>query len=258
MKTTAVILYLVGLHLLAAVLLVQSGLIPRIGARLGWMRTSNQADPAYVQIILDCHDRLDGNVPDGAVVFVGDSLVQGLCVSAVAPVAVNYGMAGDTTAGVLRRLPRYGSLARAGAVVIAVGVNDVKSISSAEILRNWGAILDRLPADVPTVCGAILPLDETVRRSWRGLNHSDIRPLNAGLETLVQSRPNAVWVDPTPVLVDADGNLRREFHDGDGLHLNSRGNAVWISSLRTAVARALQSDQRTAVCRGPPLAEDSP
>ncbi len=60
--------------------------------------------------------------PDKSVVFVGDSLTQSLYVDAVARPSVNYGIGGDTTVGVLGRLPEYRSILCASAVVMAIGV----------------------------------------------------------------------------------------------------------------------------------------
>ena len=65
-----------------------------------------------------------------------------------------------------------------------------------------------------------------------------IQPLNRELEARVRNRLGSRWVDAGPRLADAAGQLRAEFHDGDGLHLNSAGNAVWIAELRAALAAA--------------------
>ena len=237
-KKIAIVLYLAGLHAAVAALLVQGGWAVRLAARLGWREAPNLGDPRFVRIMLDCQRRQDGNIPDGAAIFIGDSLVQGLCVAAVAPNAVNLGIAGDTTAGVLQRLPAHPALARAGLIVLAVGINDVGVLPNREIARNWEAIAGRLPPEVPVIFCAVLPVDERVKPGWRGLNRDVIQPLNRELEARVRSRPGGRWVDAGPRLADAAGQLRAGFHDGDGLHLNSAGNAVWIAELRAALAAA--------------------
>jgi lysophospholipase L1-like esterase len=40
-------------------------------------------------------------------------------------------------------------------------------------------------------------------------------------------------------LVDAGGNLSPTLQDGDGIHLNSAGNRIWIDELRNAIGKAL-------------------
>ena len=59
---------------------------------------------------------MDGLIPEGATIFIGDSITQGLATSAVSNQSVNYGIGSDTTLGVLKRLPYYNSMNSAKAV----------------------------------------------------------------------------------------------------------------------------------------------
>ena len=105
---------------------------------------------------------MDGNVPDRSVVFIGDSLTQGLCSDAIACPSVNYGVGNDTTVGVLARLPEYQSLRCASAIVLAVGVNDIMFRDNQHIVQNYRRILASLPQSVPIVCSAVLPVNEPI------------------------------------------------------------------------------------------------
>jgi len=89
----------------------------------GLFKQPNELTPHYHQMVT-FHSHMDGNVPDDSVIFIGDSLTQGLCVSAVACPSVNYGIGNDTTLGVLQRISQYESIQRAKVVVIAIGIND--------------------------------------------------------------------------------------------------------------------------------------
>lgn len=191
--------------------------------------------------MLRYHARMDGNVPDGAVIFIGDSIMQGLCVSAVATPSVNYGIGSDTTVGVLKRLPVYKSIRRARAVVIAIGINDMRFRSNEDILHNYSAITERIPRNVPVIFSAVLPIDEEARDEWQGRRQARIQSLNADLQRLTQRSERLFFVDAGPLLVDAQGNLADEFHDGDGVHLNAQGNAIWIQQLQKALATVRQS-----------------
>jgi lysophospholipase L1-like esterase len=192
----------------------------------------------YFHRLVRYHSRMDGNVPDGAVVFIGDSITQGLCVSAVAPLSVNYGIGSDTTVGVLNRLSTYQSVNRASVIVIEVGVNDLARRSDEEILRNYQAIADRLPAGKPVIFNAVMPLDEEVH-PWKGYN-SRIKALNAGLKALCDKSARLHYVDIGPLLVDGKGNFADELHDGDGVHPNAKSNALWIAELRKKIAEIKQ------------------
>lgn len=188
--------------------------------------------------MLRYHLRMDGNVPDGAVVFVGDSLTQGLCADAVACPSVNYGIGSDTTVGVLERLPKYRCVSRASAVVLAIGSNDLDRRGDAEIIENFRRILAAVPQALPVVCSAVLPVNEPLLpASDRGAN-ARISGLNAGLKALCEGDARCVFMDAGPRLVDSEGNLSTTLQDGDGVHLNCEGNRIWIEELRAAVRTA--------------------
>ncbi len=190
----------------------------------------------HYRTMLRYHQRLDGNVPDRAVVFIGDSLTQGLCTDAVACPSVNYGIGSDTTVGVLGRLPHYQhSLKGASAVVLAIGVNDLMFRDNPSIVTHYGRILRELPAGVRVVCSALLPIHEGIYRPNPGVNNARIQALNAALKALCSNDPRCVFVDPRSGLTAPDGQLRADLQDGDGIHLNSAGNQVWIEALRGAL-----------------------
>jgi len=176
------------------------------------------------------HKRVDGNVPDQAIIFIGDSITQGLAVAAVTPLAVNYGIGKDTTVGVLERIPKYHSLARAKAIVLAIGVNDLRQRSNEELLANFEAIFSRLPSEVPLIVSAILPVDTRV---WPEPDHNErIDQVNAELKLLCLRYPTSCFVNCSDRLRDAEQNLAANFHIGDGIHLSAAGYTVWIDALR--------------------------
>jgi lysophospholipase L1-like esterase len=158
----------------------------------------------------------------------------------------NYGIGSDTTFGVLQRLPAYKSIERASAVVIAIGVNDMKYRSNEDILHNYSVITDQIPKNIPVIFSAILPLDEEVREEWQGRNQNRIKRLNFKLEELTKISTNLFFVNAGQLLVDAKGNLADKFHDGDGIHLNSQGNAIWIQQLQKAIKNAQQKNSADA------------
>ncbi len=191
----------------------------------------------HYRTMLRYQRRMDGNVPDRAVVFIGDSLTQGLCTDAVACPSVNYGIGSDTTMGVLGRLAEYGSLKRASAVVLAVGVNDLLFRDNGAIVENHRRILATLPPDLPVVCSALLPIHEPIYGP-SVVSNARIRELNSALKVLCSNEPRCVFADAGPGLVDGEGNLKESLQDGDGIHLNAEGNAIWIGVLKTAVTTA--------------------
>ena len=91
--------YLIAIHVFLVIVLLNSDFIVRLSNKLGVgnHQTKSSELTAYYHRMLGYHERMDGNVPDGAVIFIGDSITQGLCVSEVALQSVNYGIGTDTT-----------------------------------------------------------------------------------------------------------------------------------------------------------------
>jgi lysophospholipase L1-like esterase len=183
---------------------------------------------------MECfYARIDAVVPPKSTVFVGDSMTQGLCVAAVTDRGVNFGIGCDTTLGVLQRIGRYHGIPQARAVVLAIGVNDLRRRSNSEIIDNYGQILAKIPSSVPVVFSAVLPIDEQSRRErW----NERIHDLNAGAAQLCSSFKNCRFIDSGAKLVNASGNLDARYHIGDGVHLSADGYRVWIKDLKSALS----------------------
>lgn len=193
-----------------------------------------RVSPHYPRMVT-YHERVDGNVPDGAVIFIGDSITQGLAVVAVTPLAVNYGIGKDTTVGVLKRVPLYKSLPRAEAIVLTIGVNDLRERSHDEQMSNYGLILEQMLPEVPLIVCAIHPVDERV---WVEPEfNARIEAINEALELLCSEYPQSHFVDYGDAFVDDAGQLDSRYHVGDGLHLSTAGYEVWIEALRDALER---------------------
>ncbi len=232
-------LYVVGLHLVLAVVLLRSDFIDRVRSLLGAMPPELSE---YYHESVQGQLRRDGNVPPGAVVFLGDSLTEGLCVAAVASPAVNFGIGNDTTLGVRERLPRYHCLERARALVLAIGTNDLRRRSNEDILANYRAILDLVPAGTPVLMSGVLPLGLQVSARRPGHDPGRVQQLNDSLRGLATDRSGAAFCDAGPDLRDEEGYLKQEFHTGDGIHLNAAGYAVWEKALKGALSRLATPD----------------
>ncbi|WP_319587292.1 GDSL-type esterase/lipase family protein [uncultured Desulfobulbus sp.] len=229
--------YLISLHLLLILMLVKSDFITRVGYRFGFIRHNDPEITQHYEQTIKFYERIDANVPNGTAIFLGDSSIQGLCVSAVVNPSVNFGIGTDTTIGLLKRLPKYQSLKRASMCVIAIGGNDIKRRDNEEILKNYSAILQAVPPHLPVVFSAVVSIDEHVRDDLIGKNRR-ILELNNGLETICKAQgPKCTFVDPNQKLVDASGNLRKEYHEGDGVHLNGVGNSIWIQELKEIILK---------------------
>lgn len=190
----------------------------------------------YYYRITSYHRRMDGNIPNGAVIFIGDSITQGLAVTAVADEGVNFGIGSDTTLGVLKRIYHYNSIKRCQAVVLAIGVNDLKRRENNEILQNYKSILSFIPDNIPVIFSAVLPIDERIKKDRDNRNYR-IAELNESAKETCISAVNCVFFDSGDKLVDKTGNLNSSFHIGDGVHLSTLGYEIWIEDMKNALSK---------------------
>ncbi len=223
-----VISYLVILHGFVFVALWKSNIIPLFKARLGYLPPEITQ---HYKRMLSFHVMADGSLSEKSVVFVGDSIVQGLCVSCVTNNAINYGIGMDTTLGVINRINQYKSLNVIKAVVIAVGFNDLSIRTNDEILQNYEKIILKIPRQLELIFSAVLPVDSKYLINNQ-ISNTRIRELNSGLSSLCNSYGNCFYLNSCDKMIDSSGNLRRELHIGDGIHLSTDAYAIWINDLK--------------------------
>ena len=223
--------YVLFLHILLAMVLFKSNFIEKVERKLELYKSPELSE--YYNEITAYHKRMDGSVPRGATIFIGDSITQSLATSAVSELSVNYGIGSDTTLGVLNRLPIYESINSIKAVVIAIGVHDLARRNNDSIIHNYEEILDYIPKNTKILVSAILPIDERVQS--KKSSNERISKLNSSLEKLAENYENVVFVDSSNWLKGDDDNLKTEFHSGDGVHLSTAGYEIWISQLRASL-----------------------
>lgn len=213
MKPVA-IAYLVAVHAALLVLFLRSetGLPPAMQPAV---RAPAQAFLAEMRYI---HRYLDPNIPAGAVLFAGDSITQYLPTGAVAPSAVNLGIAGQRSDQLLESMEGYASMTRARAVVLMIGTNDLLQGQEAGIGDRYRAIVQKVPSAVPALLVAVPP----VRGKDRG-------PLVRAAREACGRRAGCRFVDPFAEGTDLLG---------DGVHLSPAGNAMLVQALKGALAAA--------------------
>jgi len=177
---------------------------------------------------------VDAMIAPGSIVFIGDSIVQNLCVPCVSGQAFNFGIGGDTTLGVLSRIKTYQSVRHAKTVVLSVGTNDLVRRSSDDILGNYIKILESIPGSVNVILMAIFPVDAQ-RLTGRYRSNAVIGEINVQLERICDALSNCVFSNLGSQLTNESGNLDEKFHTGDGLHLNADAYQYWIAELRKLI-----------------------
>lgn len=226
-KTLISIAYVVALHVFLVIVFWKPGFYHRINP---FAKEQTETYQIIYNNMLALQLRIDANITDHPVIFIGDSIIQGMCVSCITENSINFGIGLDTTAGVLRRISLYKSLKQAKAIVLAIGLNDTRVRSNAEILANYRRILQAIPADRPVIFSAILPMARHPR--WPDNTNNRIIELNKSAEKICLKRLSCKFVNIGKRLMDNNGLLEEQYHIGDGIHPSPAGYQKLISSFR--------------------------
>ena len=173
----------------------------------------------------------------GQVVFLGDSITEFCDLAVYYPGldAVNEGIAGDTTEGMLGRLERV-IAAQPAIVVVHGGINDLLSGYEGEhIVENLWAIVrtihERLPG-AGVVVQSLYPIGE-----GEDLYFTErIRAVNERLAGAAKELDYR-YADVFPALQTEDGRLDGRYSD-DGLHPNAAGYQAACPVVRQALEKA--------------------
>jgi lysophospholipase L1-like esterase len=181
-------------------------------------------------------------------VFVGDSLTEGGRWQEWFPEfeAINLGVGGDTTEGLLERLDEVAE-ADPDTVVLLIGTNDVANRRAVEhVVRNIETILVELRNALPDariLLQSVLP---------RGREYAEfVKEINRHVWQFAAT-VRAHYLDLWPVMAEADGELNPAYTE-DRLHLNDAGYDAWLSELRPALERVLDLPPASRPIRLPDL-----
>lgn len=228
-------IWLIALHMLVFLVLVGLVLL-KTGVITRNIDRGEHGFGEYYDTMLAFHERGDAALPANGIILLGDSLIQGLPTLAVGDRAVNYGIGADSIAGLQLRIPKYKSLSTARALVLAIGINDMRDLDNSEIEDRYSSMLQMLPENVPYYCVAAVPLDEKIERNWRGRSNERYKDWNARIKRVCEAGGGR-YINVPDAFISSDGSLPSQFHIGDGLHLNAEGNALWAAHLQQAIGQ---------------------
>jgi lysophospholipase L1-like esterase len=224
--------YIVLLHAALLVLVFKTNFLWLADKTLGLV-PSDEWNPGLVSRILEQAEE-DVTVPPGRVVLVGDSMVAALDARLVADDAVNFGIGGDTTRTLYARLPVIRSIQQSRAVVVEVGVNDLKYRPTEQIARDYDAMLNRVAASPVIFALSVLPVDENgpAARQRPYLRNERIAALNSAIKRVCEARVRCRFIDVGSAMA-ASG-----VYGGDGWHHSAEGNRVLAQIIWNALHAA--------------------
>jgi len=219
MKRQLIFVYLIALHLAVGWILFKTDVWERAAAKAGFATSPEQS---FIPAIREIHKQMDASVPAGATIFLGDSITMALATAAVAPHAVNFGIASQRSDHLLESMGLYKSLQRAGAVVISIGVNDLLQNREPGIEHRYREILQAVPSSVLVVMNSVTPITQVPESR-------QIAARDAARQACL-ARPGCRFVDAFELLSAASGSLLP-----DGVHVAAAGYALWIPAMQKAL-----------------------
>jgi lysophospholipase L1-like esterase len=175
-------------------------------------------------------------IAPGSIVFLGNSITEGGRWKKLTgdSSAVNRGIGGDITFGVLKRVNEIVA-AKPSKLFLLIGINDIgKDIPDAVIADNIRQIIDRFKRESPNTkvyVQSILPVNPTITNFPQHYDKNDhVKKTNEHIRNVV-TQTKVTLIDTFSLFSDDQGLLKQQFTQ-DGLHLNNDGYSLWVNHLR--------------------------
>lgn len=213
---------LLAVALFGVAVLASPGLAERLLWRVdAWQPRPTLSQRVYERRLLAHQLAQDQRLPAGAVLLFGDSHLQSLP-AGLWPLAHNFAIGGESAERLALRLPRFAAVARARALVLGTGTNDLlEGQPPPAVARSWRAILDAMPASATVVC---LEIPINPRQPERAALERRLNQLIAE-----QCRERGHRVVPGTLFETGD------WFAPDGLHLNPAGSLRWQHRIHNAL-----------------------
>jgi (4-O-methyl)-D-glucuronate---lignin esterase len=151
--------------------------------------------------------------------------------------AANFGIAGDTTQGVLYRLQNgEGQGFKPKAVMLMIGTNNTGRNTAAEIAEGIGAVVLEMKKDFPGV--KILLLAVFPRATPDSPARKTIADINKIISKLDDGK-QVFYLDIGGKFLDEGGNIPRDIMT-DALHPSTKGYEIWAEAVKEPLAKLLK------------------
>lgn len=167
----------------------------------------------------------------------------------------NFGIAGDTTQGVLYRLQHgEGRGFKPRAIMLMIGTNNTARNSAAEIAEGIGAVVLELQKDFPEAKILLLGVFPRGRPNdpLRGI----IAEINRTIGRLEDNR-NVFFFDIGRVFLDGAGVIGTDIMS-DGLHPTAKGYALWARAVISPLTALMEGRAPLDVSRRGPIFPSDP
>lgn len=175
-------------------------------------------------------------IPAGATVWLGDSITEQGWWSYLTSERnmINLGIGGDTTPGMLARLPEILDAAPSK-IFLMVGVNDISGNRPVEevadnVRKMLVMVKERAPQCVVYLQSVITPNNDVLAYPYAAGKQRLTAELNERYKALCDEGL-AVWVDIASLLHNEKGEVREELTK-DGIHIHPEAYEIWVDYLK--------------------------
>lgn len=173
------------------------------------------------------------------IIFLGDSLTAGGDWETFFPghTIHNYGVGGDTSADVLKRLPTLYKQ-QPEKIFLMIGINDLgNQVPAQKVIENISIILSRFRRHFPDTAIYVLGLLPIASQLWSQIDLSPgkLSDLNTQIKNVAEDN-KASFINISPGFADEEGSLKDSLTN-DGLHLNPSGYEEWANRIRDFVTK---------------------
>ena len=149
----------------------------------------------------------------------------------------NFGIAGDTTQGVLYRLQNgEGKGFNPKAVMLMIGTNNTSTNTAAEIAEGIGAVVLELQKNFPDA--KILLLGIFPRSTPNAPVRNTIAEINTIISRLHDGK-RVFYMDIGAKFLDAEGNIPKDVMS-DALHPGPKGYEIWAEAVKEPLAELMK------------------
>jgi lysophospholipase L1-like esterase len=149
----------------------------------------------------------------------------------------NFGIAGDTTQGVLYRLQHgEGQGFSPKAVMLMIGTNNIGRNTAAEIAEGIGAVVLELQKDFPKANILLLAVFP------RSTPNDPVRTTLAEINTLIaklHDGDRVNYLDIGSKFLDAQGNIPKDVMS-DALHPSTKGYEIWAEAVKEPLGNLMK------------------
>ena len=161
--------------------------------------------------------------------LIGDSHTYALKDHLSGRGVVDRGINGETTKGLLIRWDSTIANIEAGTVILQIGYNDFKYRSVEDTYKNYQMLAGKIKAEKIFIV-SLFPVD-----TRRSIINNRIIEFNKLIKAFAGTSEKFVYVDVYPMLTDAKKRGIVSALTYDGVHLNEKGNRLYMNKLNEFV-----------------------